>query len=47
MGPAQTVLAVWVALVRAMVPDVVIGDPDTENSEGAVIATEVTVPELP
>jgi hypothetical protein len=30
--------------VIEIVPDVVIGDPDTDKKEGTVTATEVTVP---
>ena len=47
VGPAQKVLADCVAFVTPRVPEVVIGDPDTENSAGTVMATEVTVPPEP
>src|SRR5271166_7184227 len=44
VGPAQTVFALWVALVIASVPAPVIGEPPTVKSAGAVSATLVTVP---
>lgn len=44
VGPAQKVFALSFALVSANVPDVVTGDPETVNSAGADIPTEVTVP---
>lgn len=41
-GPAQNLFAIWVAVVIAKVPEFVIGEPVTENSEGTVRPTEVT-----
>jgi hypothetical protein len=46
-GPANTKFADSVFNVSPKVPLVVIGDPDTENIEGTVIPTEVTVPLVP
>src|ERR1700733_10583563 len=39
------VLAFSLAFVKVRVPEVVTGDPETENSAGAASATLVTVPE--
>jgi hypothetical protein len=44
VGPAQNVLALSLALVIAIVPEVVMGFPETEKIAGAVRSTEVTVP---
>src|ERR1043166_5780190 len=38
------VFAVWVVFEIVIVPDVVTGDPETENSDGAASAILVTVP---
>ena len=43
-GPAQTVFTASVAKVKASVPVVVIGLPETEKMAGAVNATLVTEP---
>lgn len=42
VGPANIVLADWVAKLKAKVPEVVIGDPATVKIDGAVRATLVT-----
>jgi hypothetical protein len=44
VGPAHTVFALSFAEVTASVPEVVTGDPDTLNSTGVVMPTDVTVP---
>jgi hypothetical protein len=45
VGPANTVLAVWVARVMVKVPAVVTGEPETVKIAGAARATDVTVPD--
>ena len=44
-GPANTVPADCVAKPIEIVPDVVIGDPDSEKMAGTAIATELTLPD--
>ena len=45
VGPANTKCAVWVTKLSVIVPDEVMGDPETEVSpEMAANATDVTVP---
>jgi hypothetical protein len=46
-GLAKTVLPVWLARLTAKVPEVVTGVPLTDNIDGTVIATDVTVPPPP
>ena len=46
-GEASTFACVWFAHDSANAPDAVTGEPDTENSDGAVSPTLVTVPEPP
>src|SRR6185312_8444151 len=46
-GPANTVFAFWLAREPVSVPEVVTGEPETENIFGSESPTLVTVPAAP